>query len=517
MLRLTWYPIMDANRLNGKHPWRHFAQGVPLRALAVIYNQILSFAAGILVARVIGASQYGVVSVARSILEILGIVSPLGLDLALQRHLGSGSGQDSTRLAQLTVFRSVAFVVGIAPAALAALGLSAYVEQSIYRYPDFAKVLLATLIALPFVTDLAVLGGAYRGMLKPDPSILASYVVQPTFRAIVMITLFAFGWRLWAVVVGTSVSYVVSWIILAVRARRELAPTGATGGLDWADTLSVLRYSPSLAASLIFTTCIRSADSLFLGHFGTAADVGQYGAVVMVAQLIGLLGSALGQTLGARIALCHRNNDIAGMEGLLAENIRLTSLFSAPVFAAIVFWGDRIDLVLGPTFAVDASVVSIVAASLLVQTMFQSSGWALSMTGRHLRETGLLGIGLLASVVLCFALIPGHGQIGAALAGFISLSMVNVSRYAVVRSMFGIKHVKLAAIKPIAWAVAVAGATHLLLRPLDDRTVLFTLFEAVIFVMSFAVSAWFVLVTHQDREMIAGLFMPRPLIAGADE
>jgi hypothetical protein len=83
--------------------------------------------------------------------------------------------------------------------------------------------------------------------------------------------------------------------------------------------------------------------------------------------------------------------------------------------------------------------------------------------------------------------------------------------------MFGIKHVKLAAIKPIAWAVAVAGATHLLLRPLDDRTVLFTLFEAVIFVMSFAVSAWFVLVTHQDREMIAGLFMPRPLIAGADE
>src|SRR5216684_2949501 len=468
MLRLTWYPIMDANRLNGKHPWRHFAQGVPLRALAVIYNQILSFAAGILVARVIGASQYGVVSVARSILEILGIVSPLGLDLALQRHLGSGSGQDSTRLAQLTVFRSVAFVVGIAPAALAALGLSAYVEQ-------------------------------------------------PTFRAIVMITLFAFGWRLWAVVVGTSVSYVVSWIILAVRARRELAPTGATGGLDWADTLSVLRYSPSLAASLIFTTCIRSADSLFLGHFGTAADVGQYGAVVMVAQLIGLLGSALGQTLGARIALCHRNNDIAGMEGLLAENIRLTSLFSAPVFAAIVFWGDRIDLVLGPTFAVDASVVSIVAASLLVQTMFQSSGWALSMTGRHLRETGLLGIGLLASVVLCFALIPGHGQIGAALAGFISLSMVNVSRYAVVRSMFGIKHVKLAAIKPIAWAVAVAGATHLLLRPLDDRTVLFTLFEAVIFVMSFAVSAWFVLVTHQDREMIAGLFMPRPLIAGADE
>jgi O-antigen/teichoic acid export membrane protein len=483
--------------------------------MAMIYNQMLSFAAGILVARVIGASQYGVVSVARNILEVLGIVSPLGLDLALQRHLGAG--QRSTRLRQLTAFRSAAFVLGIAPAALVVLGLGSYVEQSIYRYPDFASVLLVTLVALPFATDLAVLGGAYRGVLKPEPSIVASYVLQPTFRAIVMITLFAFGWRLWAVVVGTSVSYVISWVILAARARRELAPTDSTGGLDWADTLSVLRYSPSLAASLIFTMCIRSTDSLFLGHFGSSADVGQYGAVVLVAQLIGLLGLAIGQTLGARIALCHRNNDIAGMEELLAENIRLTSLFSAPVFAAIVFWGDRIDLVLGPTFAVDASVVSIVAARMLVQTMFGCSGFALSMTGRHLRETGILGIGLLVSVVLCFALIPGHGQIGAALAGFISLSMVNVSRYAVVRSAFGIKHVKLAAIKPVVWAVVVAGATNLLLRPLDDRTVLFTLFEGAIFAISFAVSAWFVLVTHQDREMITRLFMPRLSIAGAEE
>ena len=506
---------MDTNRVHRKLDWRHFTQGAPLSALAMIFNQILSFATGILVARMIGASQYGVVNVARSILEILGLVCPLGLDLALQRHLGSE--QLSTRLRQLTALRSAAFVLAIVPAALVALGLGNYVEHAIYSYPEFSNVLLVTLLALPFVTDLAVLGGAYRGILKPDPSILSSFVLQPGCRAIVMITLTAFGWRLWAVVVGTSVSYVISWFILAVRARRELAPTDATKGVDWADTLSVLRYSPILAASILFTACTRSADSLFLGHFGTAADVGRYGAVVMIAQLIGLLGAALGQTLGARIACCYRNNDIARMEGLLAENIRLTSLFSAPVFAAIVFWGDRIDLVLGPTFAVNASVVSIVAAKMLVQTIFHNSGWALSMTGRHLQEAGILGMGLLVTVVLCFALIPSHGLIGAALASFISLSMVNVIRYAIVRSVFGIRHFKLAATKPIALAVAIAGATHLLLRPLDDRTLLFTLFEAAIFVTSFAVSAWFVLFTDHDREMITRLSMPLPLIAEADE
>jgi hypothetical protein len=93
---------------------------------------------------------------------------------------------------------------------------------------------------------------------------------------------------------------------------------------------------------------------------------------------------------------------------------RSTSVFSAPVFAAIVFWGDPIDLAFGSTFAVHASMVSIVAARTLLQTIFGCSGFALSMTGRHVLEAGLLGIGLMVSVALCFALIQGHGQIGPA-------------------------------------------------------------------------------------------------------
>jgi O-antigen/teichoic acid export membrane protein len=505
-------PPMGESRLNGNHRWRHLAQGAPLSAFAMIYNQVLSFAVGILVARVIGASQYGVFSVARSILEILGIVSPLGLDLAMQRHLGSGL--HSTRLRQLGFFRLTAFVLGIAPAALATLGLGNYIEQALYPYPDFANILLGTLIALPFVTDLAVLGGAYRGVLKPGPSILTSYVLQPTVRAIVMIALFAFGLRLWAVVVGTSVSFVISWAVLAFRARTDLAPRGAIARFDWADTRSVFLYAPSLAASLIFVTCMRSVDSLFLGHFGTAKDVGQYGAILMITQLIGLLGFALGQTLGPRIAQCHQNNDIAGMETLLAENIRWTSLVSAPVFAGIVFWGDRIDLVLGPTFAVDRWVVSIVAARMLLHTILANSGFALSMTGWHLRETGIVAIGLLASVIMCFVLIPSYGQLGAALASFIAFSGTNLIRYVAVRSVFDIRPIKLAAARPVVLSLMTAGLTYLLFQPIDHRTLSFTLLEVAVFSVLFVGSAWFVLTTDHDREIISSVLAPTPRIEG---
>ena len=73
---------MDSRQKDKKSRWLSLAQGAPLTALAIMYNQILSFVVGILVARVIGASDYGVTNIARTILEILAIISPLGLDLS---------------------------------------------------------------------------------------------------------------------------------------------------------------------------------------------------------------------------------------------------------------------------------------------------------------------------------------------------------------------------------------------------------------------------------------------------
>lgn len=117
-----------------------------------------------MIARVIGASQYGIFNLARSVLYDCSIVIPLGLNYALRRHLRSAPEQLAARLRQLTFFRLITLGVAIVPPALAAAGLGNHVEQSIYRDPDFADVLLVTLLALPFATDIAVLGRAYRGL-----------------------------------------------------------------------------------------------------------------------------------------------------------------------------------------------------------------------------------------------------------------------------------------------------------------------------------------------------------------
>lgn len=76
----------------------HFLKGAPLNAAAMIYAKAVSFVAGIILARVIGAPQYGIFIVARNILESCGIITPSGLMLlccAISEPSRSGFRPDS--------------------------------------------------------------------------------------------------------------------------------------------------------------------------------------------------------------------------------------------------------------------------------------------------------------------------------------------------------------------------------------------------------------------------------------
>ena len=81
-----------------------------------------------------------------------------------------------------------------------------------------------TLLALPFSTDLTVLGGAYRGRYRPVPSVVASFLIQPTLRVAAVLALCLWTSRLWAAVDGTLVSFAAAWLCLAWWARRASSP-----------------------------------------------------------------------------------------------------------------------------------------------------------------------------------------------------------------------------------------------------------------------------------------------------
>jgi hypothetical protein len=74
--------------------------------------------------------------------------------------------------------------------------------------------------------------------------------------------------------------------------------------------------------------------------------------------------------------------------------------------------------------------------------------------------------------------------------------------------MFRIRIIGMSVAAVTALAVTTAGVVWLLLRPIDNRTLAFTVFEAAVFLILFAGAAWTLLITDQDRDTISEIFGP---------
>jgi O-antigen/teichoic acid export membrane protein len=485
----------------------------------VVYRQGISFLSGLIIARVIGAADFGIFNLARSLVEVTGFFTRLGLDIGLQRYFGetrSAPDHDS-RVVVLRQVRLLADTVALLPVVAVALGLGGVLEANVYPYPGFAQVLLCLALALPFLTDIGVLGGAYQGILKLSPSVIAECVLLPTIRLVAIVVLFVVGWRLWAVVVGTTLGSILASTFLAMRARSDFRAKPPARPQSWDDAFRVLRYSSILAVGGLVVTVTSNMDVLMLGRFTTAQDLGQYSLVKMLLTLMGVSGAAFGVGLGTLVAERHYRGDLDGMLRVMSSSARLISLVTAPMFAIFLFWGAQLTLLFGSSFAASQAVVSWLAAGQFIAIMLGPSGWALSMTGKHLLELKILLAGLVIATVLCWFAVPAFGQLGAAVATCASVVFVNLARVLCVRHSTGAFPFGNDIVAIAAAGIGLAWGSKALVAQLPFATAWDTFSGIGCFVLAYGVASWTHLLSDSEKNGISRAIRNRARILFSEE
>jgi O-antigen/teichoic acid export membrane protein len=471
-----------------------------------VYQQGVSFISGLIVARVIGASDYGIFNLARNLVDLSAIVTRLGLDIGLQRFFGeTNTAQNhASRIVVLRQVRLLASALSLLPVAAVALGVGRFLEANVYHYSHFAEVLLCLALALPFFTDIGVLGGAYRGILKLSPTVITECVLMPTIRLALILILFVAGWRLWAVVAGTTVASFLASAFLAIRARDDFRAREPAPQDSWANALRVVRYSSVLAVAVLATTLTASMDMLILGRFATAQDLGQYSLVKMLLVLMGVFGAGFTSGLGALVAERHFRGDVDGVLHVMSLTARLVTLVTMPIFAIFLFWGAKIALLFGSSFAVSQAVVGWLATSQFVLMVFGPAGWALSMTGRHVLEVKILIGGLVLSALLCWIAVPALGQLGAAIATCCSIGIANLVRLLFVRRSIGAFPFGSDIIVITVAGILLAWGIHVVVAQLSFPSLWNTVCGIGCFVLAYGVVCWTHLLSPSEKGGIHG-------------
>lgn len=473
-------------------------------AAGTLFQQGLSFVSGLIVARVIGASDFGIFNLARSLVDLTGILTRVGLDLGLQRYFGeTNAAQDrALRVITLRRVRLVASSFALLAITAVALGLGRTLEANVYQYSHFAEILLCLALALPFSTDIAVLGGAYRGIFKLSPSVIAESVLFPTIRLAGIIILFAVGWRLWAVVVGTTFGSFLASAFLALRARSDFRGIAPAQPKSWADAVHVMRYSSVMAMAVLVATLTASMDVLVLGRFTTAQDLGQYSLVKMLLTLMGVFGTAFVTGLGTLVAERHFRGDLDGMVRAMSLSARWVTLVTLPIFAIFLFWGAELTHLFGPSFAASQAVVGWLAASQFIFVVFGPSGWALSMTGKHLLELKILSAGLVIATLLCWVAVPEFGQLGASIATCISMATINLARILFVRRSIGAFPFGVDIFAMVPAGIALAWGSNLLIAQFTLSTLWSTACGIGCFAIAYGVAGWTHLLNETEKSGI---------------
>ena len=141
-------------------------------AAGTAYQQGISFISGLIVARVIGASDFGIFNLARNLLDLTAIVTRMGLDIGLQRLFGeSNTAQDRTsHVVVLRRVRLLASSFALLTVAAVVLGLGRVSRQGFITIPTLRRSSCAWRWHFHFCPTLRYWGGrtgAFSNCIRP--------------------------------------------------------------------------------------------------------------------------------------------------------------------------------------------------------------------------------------------------------------------------------------------------------------------------------------------------------------
>ena len=411
-------------------------QGLRWSVLGYPLNMGLLFASQVLAARLLSPRDFGAYALGFSIVTIVALVLQLGLPLSLLRRASAAATRGDPAEARHEILS--AFVVGAAAAGACVAVLGSPAGRAMLE-AAFPRTVLASVAFL-----LAVRSGL-RIVEAITPEVLRA------FRDFVRVTIYdglltntVLALALGVVLVTDSrvslesfmvISVVVSatTLIPALAAVRAKLRATAGAGLQFRNP-----FEPAMWVSTIGRVVLAQLDMLVVGALGTGRQVALYAVPFRLSLLAGLPLLAVNQVVSPLIAGWHASGASRRLERTTRGTAAL-ALAGALVLAVGFVVAGRALLggLFGPEYREAYTVLLILGAGQVAQTLTGSCGLALMMTGQHRAYSLVLGVSTVVTVVLDVVLYRAFGIEGLAVATASSLALQNLVQAEMVRRLAG--------------------------------------------------------------------------------
>lgn len=413
---------MLAKRLSGSSADGKAAGRMAVSSFAVrVAGAGLAYLSQVILARLMGAHDYGIYSVAWTVVIVLGVIACGGFSTSAGRFLPQY--RETRDLDGLRGFlrtsRQAGFLFGAVIAALG-IGLIFLLQPVIEAY--YVQPLMIVLLVLPVFAVGLVQDGIARSYDWPFIAMLPNFIWRPMAILALLVCLVVAGYPATAeltvvvAVVATISTVLYQYLHLGKRLSQRV-PSGSTR-IELKTWLAV-----SLPLLMVdgFIQLITSADVIMISFFQSPDEVAIYFAASRTLALVHFVYFAVRAASAHRFSSFTHNNDAKGLSAYTKQATHWTFWPSLAAGAGLLLVAPLLLRLFGSDFESGYQLIAVLMVGVLARASVGPADALLSMTGHQKTCAGIYAATFAVNVLLNLLLIPAMGLMGAAIATSIAI------------------------------------------------------------------------------------------------
>lgn len=413
-------PASEADDTKQELPDQHrrlLNRGARDAFIVSILGAAVGFAAHVVVARLIGKSEYGVYALMLSWVSVLSVIAQAGQDnnvvrllptYLLRREWGKARG---LRYGTGALVLAVSVVIALAGCVVVELSGS-------HHGASWRRTFFIGFAMLPIVTQLQQSGAMHRAFKRAVSANAYVTIARPVALVVIMLALAECLHRADAqlAAVSSALSAAVALGLSSVHMSRAwpAETRGARAQYEMAQWVPMGLRMCVLSWVIVATNRV---DVLLLGALMGTSGVGPYYAAVNIAGFAFYAFQAVNVVLAPLIAERYDSGDLQGLEKLVRRGARVGFAGGVAATVAVAVVGHLALGVFGPGFTVAYYPLLVLLCGYCAMTAIGPGGFVLSMTAYQSQASVFAAVGFLVNAVLAVLLVPRLGALGAAISG----------------------------------------------------------------------------------------------------
>lgn len=405
------------------------AKGAGMVFISTIIGLLLGFIGRVVLIRFTTQSEYGIYSLAFTILSIFVVISTLGLGEGATRFIAHFRGKgEEKNVGDIISSSTIIALAASMPLAAICFFASDFISVNIFHTNELATALRIFSIAIPFSVLLNIFIAIFRGFGMVDAKVYFQDILRPILFLLFLIAVVLLNLSVVGVFYAQVLSVLVTCVVFAIyiMAKRSMLSTGAYG-VSKLMARKLLSFSVPLLAVSMLTMVMLWTDTLMLGYFKTPDVVGLYNAASTLAHLLSIVINSVGFLFIPIMSLLYSKNQIDELKRSYTISTKWCFMGTLPLFFIFfLFPGVVLNLLFGSRYLGATVVLQVLSLGFIFNSYFGLNYHTLIIMAKSKFLMQCFLISGVMNIALNITLIPAFGAVGAAIASAASFAIVEV-------------------------------------------------------------------------------------------